>query len=91
MAAKGYFAHSSPTGETAFSVMGRLGISYGLAGENLARNNYSDAQSVDVAVSGFMSSATHRANVLEARFTRVGIAVAYAGDMKYFVVVYSGP
>jgi hypothetical protein len=39
MAARGYFAHSSPSGETAFSVMGHLGISYGLAGENLARNN----------------------------------------------------
>lgn len=91
MASKGYFAHTSPSGETAYSILSNHGISFGLAGENLARNNYPESQSAEIAVSGFMGSASHRDNVLEGRFTRVGVAVSYAGDMKYFVVIYSGP
>ncbi len=91
MAANGYFAHTSPSGESAFTILQRMGISYRLAGENLARNNVPDSQSVQTAETGFMGSQTHRANILEPSFTRAGIAVSFAGDMKYFVVIYAAP
>ena len=49
-----------------------------LAGENLARNNYPDGQSVSVAMSAFMSSPAHRVNVLEAKFSASASAWRWA-------------
>jgi uncharacterized protein YkwD len=91
MAAKNYFAHTSPSGETAFSLMGAYGYGYSIAGENIAKNNYPDSESPGVAMSGFMNSPTHRANVLDARYAYVGVGLAYGPDgMKYFAVVFAG-
>jgi uncharacterized protein YkwD len=90
MASKNYFAHTSPTGQTAFSLLNASGYVYTLAGENLARNNYPDDQSVSVAMSGFMASPAHRVNVLEPKFSRVGIGMAVGADgMKYFAVIFA--
>ncbi len=91
MASKGYFSHTSPTGVTAFTLLDGRGYKYAIAGENIARNNYPDAQTVDTAMTGFMNSPGHRENILEPRYTRVGIAMAIGADgMKYFAVVFSG-
>ncbi len=91
MASKGYFSHTSPSGVTAFTLLDGAGYKYAIAGENIARNNYPDAQTVDTAMTGFMNSPGHRENILEPRFTRVGIAVAVdASGMKYFAVVFAG-
>jgi uncharacterized protein YkwD len=91
MAAKNYFAHTSPSGETAFSIMDGIGYDYGIAGENIARNNYPSGQSVGVAMDGFMNSPGHRANIMEVQFTRVGIGVAFDGNgMIYYAVVFAG-
>ncbi len=91
MANKNYFSHTSPSGETAFSLMDAAGYTYAIAGENIARNNYPNDQTEEVAMTGFMNSAPHRENILEPRFTRVGIGVAIdANGMKYFAVVFAG-
>jgi len=92
MASKGYFSHTSPTGQTAFTILNATGYPYALAGENLARNNYPDGQSVGVAMSAFMASSSHRVNVLEPKFTRIGIGMAMGADgLKYFAVVFAQP
>jgi uncharacterized protein YkwD len=91
MAANNYFSHTSPTGQTAFSIMDASGYVYAAAGENIARNNYPSSQTVDVAMNGFMNSAGHRANILQSLFTRVGIGVATDGNgMVYYAVVFAG-
>jgi len=91
MASKNYFAHTSPTGETAFSLMAGYGYPYSIAGENIAKNNYPDAQSAATAMSGFMNSPSHRANILDSRYSYVGVGLAYGADgMKYFAVVFAG-
>jgi uncharacterized protein YkwD len=90
MATKNYFSHTSPSGETAFTILDQIGYAYQLAGENIARNNYPDTQSVQVAMTGFMNSPAHRDNILEPVYKRVGIGVAFGADgMKYFAVVFS--
>jgi uncharacterized protein YkwD len=90
MASKGYFSHTSPSGETAFTIMNAIGFAYQLAGENIARNNYPDGDSVQIAMNGFMNSPGHRENILESGFRRVGIGVAFSPDgMKYFAVVFA--
>jgi uncharacterized protein YkwD len=91
MAAQNYFSHTSPSGETAFTLMEAYGFKYALAGENIARNNYPDADSVKVAMDGFMNSPGHRQNILEPRFTKVGVGFALGSDgMKYYAVVFGG-
>lgn len=90
MAANNYFSHTSPSGETAFSLMSAAGYSYQMAGENIARNNYPDSDTVQVSMTGFMNSPSHRGNILEPAFRRIGIGVAFAPDgMKYFAVTFS--
>ena len=92
MASAGYFSHTSPSGETAFSLLDDLGVPHGWSGENLARNNYPDNESVGVAIRDLMASDGHRANILNTNYTSIGVAVAFDGEgMKYFTMVFMGP
>jgi uncharacterized protein YkwD len=91
MANANYFSHTSPSGETAFTLLAKVGYGYALAGENIARNNYPDTQAVAVAMTGFMNSPGHKANLVDGRYKLVGIGSAITPDgMKYFVVVFAG-
>jgi uncharacterized protein YkwD len=84
----GYFDHYAPDGESAFSELAARGVSYGLAGENLARNNYPEPRTVAAAFEGLMASPGHRANILEERFSRVGVAAVKDGRMWLYVTVF---
>ena len=87
-----YFAHTSPSGQTAFSLLSAYGIPYAWAGENLARNNYPDSETVAVAIRDLMASPSHRDNILNSHYTEMGVAVAIDGaGMKYFTMVFTGP
>jgi uncharacterized protein YkwD len=91
MANTNCFSHTA-CGPTAFELLGNIGYFYQIAGENIARNNYPDSDSVQVAMTGFMNSTGHRANILESRYTKVGVGMAFGADgMKYFTVVFAGP
>ena len=79
MAAKDYFAHESPHGDTAFSLMNDNNVAYGWAGENLARNNYPDSESVAVAIRDLMNSPGHRENTLHVQLTQLGVVFAPRG------------
>ena len=92
MAQQGYFAHTSPQGQTAFSLMDANNVPYGWAGENLARNNYPNNETVGVAIRDLMASPGHRANILSTNYTHMGIGFAVDGaGMKYFTMIYIGP
>jgi uncharacterized protein YkwD len=93
MADHKYFAHVSPvTGDTAFSLMDEHGVRYGWAGENLAKNNYPDSQTVSIADNALWNSPPHRENILNPNFTAMGIALVVDGDgMKYFTIIFAGP
>lgn len=64
----GYFSHESPTTGSPFDRINAAGISYVVAGENLAL-----APTLSIAHEGLMDSPGHRANILEPSFGRVGI------------------
>jgi len=92
MANIGYFSHTSPSGQTAFTLLDAYAVPHGWAGENLARNNYPDDQTVGVAIRDLMASSGHRANILNANYTSLGVAVAFDGTgMKYFTMIFIGP
>ncbi len=89
MAANNYFAHTSPAGLSPWYWFGKVGYGFMYAGENLAVN-FSDSGDVTNA---WMNSPEHRANILSANFTQVGIATAtgtYEGHPAVYVVEMFG-
>lgn len=89
MAEKGYFAHTSPEGVEPWHWFREGEYAYQYAGENLAVN-FADSEEVSAA---WMASPTHRENILDGRFTEIGIATAqgnYQGRTTTFVVQMFG-
>ncbi|HEX2792372.1 MAG TPA: CAP domain-containing protein [Candidatus Paceibacterota bacterium] len=89
MAAKSYFAHTSPDGTTSWQWFKDAGYAYASAGENLAVD-FNDSENVERA---WMDSPTHRANILSGKFTEIGIATAVGeldGKRTVFVVQMFG-
>jgi uncharacterized protein YkwD len=89
MASKSYFAHVSPEGVEPWHWFRETGYNYAYAGENLAINF---SESVDVNVA-WMNSPLHRKNILDGKFTEIGIATArgvYNGQETVFVVQLFG-
>lgn len=72
------FSHTRPDGSSCFSVLD--GIPYSYAGENIAYNHSSDVQDV---MTQWMNSSGHKANILNASYTHVGIGV-YQADSRYY-------
>ncbi len=72
MFAKGYFEHVSPTGESASSIADDMGYDYIAIGENIALGNFENDETL---VAAWMASPGHRANILNPRFTLLGVAV----------------
>lgn len=69
-----YFGHQSPVYGSPVDLMKSQGITYRTAGENLAGNS-----SVTSAHTGLMNSSGHRANILNANFTKIGIGIIKGG------------
>lgn len=85
MVAKGYFAHVSPEGVPPWHWIDSIGYEYVRAGENLAVN-FVDSQDV---VDAWMSSASHKANIMKSSFSEIGVATAagrYKGRNAIFIV-----
>lgn len=76
MAENGYFSHTSPTYGSPFQMMKQFGITYRSAGENIAKG-YSTAQAV---VDAWMNSPGHRANILNASYTQIGVGYVSNGN-----------
>lgn len=81
MFTRGYFSHETPEGIDPFERMKKLHIRFKTAGENLAHSN-----TLLSAHSGLMNSPGHRANILNAHFSRLGIAIL-DGDDKGLMIV----
>ena len=79
-----YFAHNSPVYGTPFQMIKNFGISYRTAGENIAKG-YATPQAV---VNGWMNSSGHRANILNASYTRIG--VGYVASGNYWTQMFIG-
>jgi hypothetical protein len=71
MAARDYWSHNTPDGQTPWTFITAAGYNYITVGENLA---YGFATSTDT-VAGWMNSAPHRANVLNSNYVDVGFGI----------------
>ena len=81
---KNYFSHTSPTYGSPFDMMKSFGIRYNTAGENIAYG-YKTPEAV---VNGWMNSAGHRANILNASYKEIG--VGYVADGNYWTQMFIG-
>lgn len=79
-----YFAHNSPTYGSPGKMIRDFGISYRSYGENIA-HGYRTPQAV---VDGWMNSSGHRANILNASFTQIG--VGYVSSGSYWTQMFIG-
>lgn len=87
MVKRDYWSHDTPDGKEPWVFITAAGYQYSKAGENLAYGFTTSSETV----TGWMNSATHRANLLDAGYTQVGFGFAnsqnFNGDGKQTVVV----
>lgn len=79
-----YFSHTSPNYGSPFDMMSDFGIQYMTAGENIAYG-YTTPEAV---VNGWLNSPGHRANIMDASFTTIG--VGYAKEGNYWTQMFIG-
>ncbi len=82
MSDNNYFSHTSPTYGSPFEMMKSFGISYRSAGENIAKGQ----KTPEAVVNAWMNSQGHRANILNASFTKIG--VGYVAKGKYWTQMF---
>ncbi|HLG72837.1 MAG TPA: CAP domain-containing protein [Chloroflexota bacterium] len=92
MLTTGVFSHYDAAGHLIFQgMLNGIGFPYAFAGENLAENNYTWAQSLDEANTQLMNSAPHRANILNSRFNEAGVGIAGPGPngQYYYTQIFA--
>lgn len=83
MAKNQYFAHYAPDGTTPWYWFDKAGYTYAHAGENLAIH-FTDSSEV---VDAWMDSPTHRKNIVDGKFTEIGVGTA-KGKFDGYNTVY---
>ena len=79
-----YFSHTSPTYGSPFQMIRAFGISFRRAGENIAYGQ----RTPQAVVNAWMNSSGHRANILNASYTQIG--VGYVADGNYWTQMFIG-
>ena len=81
-----YFSHTSPTYGSPFDMLKSFKVSYKTAGENLAGNSSNSS-----AVTAWMNSSGHKANILNSSFNYTGIGVVSSPKYgKIYVQMFIG-
>lgn len=89
MLARQYFSHRTPDGKEPWLFLQNVSYRYKAAGENLAL----DFDGAETAHAALMRSPGHRANILNALYTEVGIAArsgTFDGRQSFIVVEFFG-
>lgn len=76
-----FFAHNSPTTGTPAHRAMQAGVAFTKLGENLCGN-----QSVAAAHQMLMASPTHKANILDPKYDKVGLAVVHGSKYGLMIV-----
>lgn len=84
MVKDGYFEHTAPDGTTGWDYIEKTKYNYSFAGENLAASNENDVAVVD----GWLNSPGHRANLLNTKFSEIGLGMAFANNYDDYENVY---
>lgn len=81
-----YFSHNSPIYGTPFQMLNSFKVTYKTAGENIAGNSSNSG-----AVTAWMNSSGHKANILNSSFNYTGIGVVKSSKYgKIYVQIFLG-
>lgn len=87
MADKKYFSHTSPTYGTPFQMLQNFGVTYRAAGENIAAGQ----KTAHEVMNSWMNSSGHRANILNASYTELGVGYYVGGSYGvYWTQIFVG-
>jgi uncharacterized protein YkwD len=96
MAAKHYFAHAAPNGDTSASILMAEDAHFqGLLGENMAAQHYRTELGVDVdqfarnVLDIWLKSPKHKENLAYTEYNRTGIGAAVDGDTVYVTELFA--
>lgn len=79
-----YFSHTSPVYGSPSQMIKSFGLSYRRTGENIAKGQATP----QAVVNAWMNSSGHRANILNASYTKIG--VGYVADGRYWTQMFIG-
>ena len=80
----GYFNHTSPVYGSPFEMLRNFGISFTAAGENIAKGQ----RTAETVMQGWMNSQGHRANILNANYTKIGVGYCAGQGGPYWVQMF---
>jgi uncharacterized protein YkwD len=96
MAARNYFAHAAPDGQTSAGIIMDKDASFqGLLGENIAAQPFFPKYGVDVEVFAhrlvdiWLASPKHRDNLADPAYDRTGVGAAASGDTVYVTELFA--
>ncbi|GGY01273.1 hypothetical protein GCM10010324_55130 [Streptomyces hiroshimensis] len=76
MAARDYYAHTSPEGKSPGDRMTAAGYRWSTYGENI----FKSPKDARTAMDGWMKSSGHRANILNCSFKEIGVGINFASN-----------
>ena len=80
------FSHTRPNGSSFATALKEAGVSYNRAGENIAWGQ----RSPEEVVNAWMNSSGHRANIMSASFSRIGVGyLTNASGTPYWVQLFA--
>lgn len=84
MLATGQFSHTRPNGTSFETAINQVGYSWSHVGENIAYcNGYSSSKFADVFFDGWKNSPGHYKNMVDPKFSEIGIAISFDGSTAY--------
>lgn len=87
MATRNYFSHTTPEGTDFLQALKVNGISYKLAGEIIAMNNYAADKTVRAAYDTYINSPGHRAIIMDGHYNKAGVGMAKDAKGYFFYTV----
>jgi uncharacterized protein YkwD len=89
MLTRNYFSHITPDGKNIFMILNENGYSWQLAGENIFECSPA-ANGTETAIFNiWMSSPSHRDNILNGNFSQVGIGIIDISGIRAATMVFS--
>lgn len=84
-----YFSHTTPDGKNIFIILNENGFGWQFAGENIYKCAPASVGSESAILNTWMSSPSHRDNILNGAFHQVGIGIVDSGNTRTVVIVFS--
>ena len=79
------WSHTRPNGKAWNTAFAEAGVTSSYRGENLGKGQYSAA----LVVKSWMKSKGHKENILNKKFTKMGVASVVVGGVTYWVQVFA--